>query len=61
MVIVPTPQKISLEGYQLFDYPLRNFKKGKEINWEGIKDRIEGVKLNVHPFKDRSDLDAYLD
>jgi len=32
----------------------------KQNKVEG-KNRIEGVKLNVPPFKGRSDLDAYLD
>ena len=35
------------------DEPRQNRMEGQN--------RIEGVKLNVHPFKDRSDLDAYLD
>jgi len=30
-------------------------------NWIEGQDRIEGVKLNVPPFKGRSDPDAYLD
>lgn len=50
MIIVSTPQKIPLEGYQLFDYLLRYFEKGEEINWEGIKDRIYKGDLPSHGY-----------